>query len=78
MDKRQEILAPCIIKMDEREVVREEDCIDAMDEYATYLCLELLEYVGRNIKWPIIADGEVLFWNGKEYLSKKQLFENFL
>lgn len=51
---------------------------ESMDIYATDMCLELLEYVGRNIKWPIIADEEVLFWNGKEYLSKKQLFKNFL
>lgn len=51
---------------------------NAMDEYFTERALELLEYVGRKTKWPIVADGEVFFWDGREYLSKNQLFENFL
>lgn len=52
---------------------------DAMDEYMKVTCLELLEYVGRNVKWSVdMPDGEILFWNGKEHLNKEQLFENFL
>lgn len=50
----------------------------AMDEYFTERALELLEYVGRNVKWSIEADGGILFWNGKEYLTAQKLFENFL
>lgn len=51
---------------------------NAMDEYMRETCLELLEYIGRNIKWTVEADGDVLFWDGKEYITKPQLFENFL
>jgi hypothetical protein len=52
--------------------------ISAMDEYMRETCLELLGYVGKNIKWSTEADGNILFWNGEEYLTAQKLFENFL
>lgn len=51
---------------------------NAMDEYMKESCLELLEYVGKKVKWAVESDGKVLFWNGSDYLTKEQLFENFL
>lgn len=51
---------------------------DAMDQYMEECVLEAIEYIGRNIKWMVEKDGEILFWNGREYLSKEQIFENFL
>ena len=51
---------------------------DAMDQYMEETVLEAIEYIGRNIKWMVDKDGVILFWNGREYLTKEQLFENFL
>lgn len=80
-DRRQEILNKFIFKMDEREVVREEDALDAMDEYMRITCLELLEYMAKN---KVICghyssvDGLLFKVNGHELLTAEQLFENFL
>ena len=52
--------------------------LDAMDEYMRESVLEAFEYVGKNVKWAVQDNGVVLFWNGKDYLTKEQLFENFL
>ena len=51
---------------------------NGIDEYMEQTVLEAIEYIGRNIKWMVEKDGEILFWNGREYLSKEQIFENFL
>jgi hypothetical protein len=79
-DRREEIIGnlygvvgdgPCV-------AYTESEVKSAMDEYMRETCLELLEYVGKNIKWPIEIDGNILFWNGKEYLTAQQIFESFL
>ena len=51
---------------------------NGIDQYMEQTVLEAIEYIGRNIKWMVEKDGEILFWNGREYLTKEQLFENFL
>ena len=77
-DKREEILKPYVFKMDEREVVREGDAIDAMDEYTKQTCLELLEYISKNcIIIGTFNDYGSFYYKG-EWITKEQLFENFL
>jgi len=53
--------------------------ISAMDVYATEMCLELLEYMAKNnIHCVYSSKGEAKFDYKGEYLTKEQLFENFL
>jgi len=55
-----------------------ETAINAMDEYATSMCLDLLEYMAKNnVDCAMWEDGPKFLVN-QEYLSKQQLFENFL
>lgn len=83
-DRRLEILKPFIFKIDERDVVREEDALDAMDEYMRITCLELLVYLAKNDvvceSWEQDDDGEIhcSFRFKRDWISKEQLFENFL
>lgn len=52
---------------------------EAMDEYMEQCCLELLSYVVRNTTGHSIdKDGTVHFKYKGEWLSKEELFENFL
>jgi len=51
----------------------------AMDEYMKECCLELLEYMAKNkVQCGVDRKGEMIFWYAGEWLSKEQLFENFL
>lgn len=52
----------------------------AMDEYMKEVCLELLEYMAEKGMLCVKVDGESCFQskNTFDYLSKEQLFENFL
>lgn len=78
-DRRKEILNRFIFKMDEREVVREDDALDAMDDYMKECILEFIEYVAKN-KIDINNDnGEACcYLSNGEGITPKQLFENFL
>ncbi len=51
---------------------------DAMDEYMKATCLELLEYMAKNgIECIDSIKGYSFYYRG-QYLTKEQLFENFL
>lgn len=51
---------------------------NGVDEYMKVTCLELLEYMANNnIKYRWL-NGELRFIYNKKYLTKEQLFENFL
>lgn len=58
--------------------------INAMDENAKRICLELLEYMAKNdVECEMLGDsatGSVIpfFYYKGEFLTKEQLFENFL
>lgn len=63
---------------------REENCYSekgvkiALDTYMKATCLELLEYMAKNlIMCCMTADG-VRFSHNRKMLTKEQLFENFL
>lgn len=51
---------------------------DAMDEYAKEMCLDLLEYMAKNSVECIDSIKGYQFYYQGQYLSKEQLFENFL
>lgn len=52
---------------------------DCMDTYMRETCLELLEYLAKNkVECGTSPKHEGLFWFGGEWLTSKQLFENFL
>jgi hypothetical protein len=76
-DRRYEILKPSILKMDEREVVKEEDATDAMDIYMKEICLNLLDYVWNKVQRLTYNSPGFITKEG-EVLTKEQLFENFL
>lgn len=52
----------------------------AMDEYGTQMCLELLEYLGKHeVECLIrISNEKPIFLFKGEWITKEQLFENFL
>jgi len=51
----------------------------AMDEYMKECCLSLLEYVAKNtITHYVAPDGIVEFKYKGEWITREQLFENFL
>ncbi len=52
--------------------------LDAMDEYAKSMCMDLLDYIAKNkIIAMSDANGQQFLMRG-ESLTKEQLFENFL
>ena len=53
---------------------------EAMDQYATEMCLELLEYMSKNyIYCSSIGTNKVpTFYFKGQWLTKNQLFKNFL
>jgi len=51
---------------------------DAMDEYMKECCLELLEYMAKNTVYSEIKVDDKNFYCNGEWLTKEQLFENFL
>jgi hypothetical protein len=52
---------------------------DAMDEYMKVTCLELLQYLAKyHIKCSMTHGKEPVFMHGNTFLTKEQLFENFL
>lgn len=87
-DKREIILRKCdeetnylLIGSDESVIGYDgelQTIYNAMDEHFKERALELLDYVGKKIKWAVEDNGTIMFWDGKEYLNKEQLFENFL
>ena len=51
----------------------------AMDEYFTERAMELLEYMANNyIRCMITNKDEIVFIHRGNWLTKEQLFENFL
>ena len=55
------------------------EVFNAMDQYATEMCLELLEYMAKNfIICEVNIAKEKRFYFKGQWISKEQLFENFL
>lgn len=53
--------------------------INAMDENGKRLCLELLEYMAKNnVRIAFNSDNQPIFRYKENWISKEQLFENFL
>lgn len=51
----------------------------AMDEYMRETCLQLLEFIAKNnVRTTFNVKNEPVFCYKSEWLSKEQLFENFL
>jgi hypothetical protein len=83
-DRKEEILSkyPELIA----EVNDEDNCAavsienakDAMDEYMKECCLELLEYMAKNkVVCGVFSDDRMFNYKG-QWITKEQLFENFL
>lgn len=53
-----------------------DSAINAMDEYMKKTCLELLEYIAKNIS-RVDRNGCFIGYRG-DVFTKEQLFENFL
>lgn len=79
-DRKSEIINSYQMHIPESDVecISKEDAKDAMDEYMKECALELLDYVGQHVKWPIRDGASILFWDGNNYITREQLFENFL
>ena len=93
MDKREEILYKEFDAISEDCKTRKEDIqlaitlnpdldkiINAMDYYATSMCMDLLEYMAKNnifLSALSTPDDPVFIYHGK-LLSKEELFQNFL
>lgn len=80
MADRDAILHELTIRKDERDICYERsDVQDAMDEYMKATCLELLEYMAKNnIHCTVGIEGNAKFDYKGEYLTKEEIFENFL
>lgn len=86
MDKREvilrnEVCANCIWE-ESRHLVNTpfEQVFNAMDENGKRLCLELLEYMAKNevkCSKSYLGPNEEFLFKGK-WISKEQLFQNFL
>ena len=88
-DRRGEILNQENIKFYETKVVHgiyrqnyptvyETASISAMDEYMKEVCLELLEYMAKNkVVCGVFSDDRMFNYKG-QWITKEQLFENFL
>ncbi len=55
-----------------------EAAVNAMDEYATEMCLDLLKYMSEKGVECDNEKSEGIFWLNGKWVSAKQLFENFL
>jgi hypothetical protein len=90
MDRREEILKECdklsdgLIWDGNGDIIKYDGDIktilNAMDENGKQMCLDILEYMAKNrIVCGIYSspDGELFKHNGR-YLTREQLFENFL
>lgn len=51
---------------------------NAMDTYATEMCLDLLKYMSEKGVECDNEKSEGIFWLNGKWVSAKQLFENFL
>ena len=52
---------------------------NAMDEYMKATCYELLEYMAKhNVRIAFNSDNQPIFRYKENWISKEQLFENFL
>jgi len=55
------------------------DIYNAMDEHAKKMCLEFIDFVVKKTTGHSIDDdGDVDFKYGDDWISKEELFENFL
>ena len=59
-------------------VVYRSAALFAMDEYMKEVCLELLEYMAKNSVECVDSIKGYQFYYRGQYLSKEELFENFL
>lgn len=77
MDKREEILLK-ELRGGELPLPLYQPVYNAMDENGKRLCLELLEYMAKNNIGSIVSRDVALFHYKGEWITKEQLFENFL
>jgi hypothetical protein len=87
-DKREDILRKCdeetnylLIGSDDSVIGYDgelQPIYNAMDENARQMCLDLLEYVVSNVRATTDGNGECKFLVKNEWITKEQLFENFL
>lgn len=79
-DKRDEII-DCLDSSELKkgdELFTRDDVKNAMDEYMKATCLELLEYMAKNeVVIGEMGDCYYFKYNG-EWITREQLFENFL
>jgi len=76
-DRREEVINDLVGKVD---YVHRSDVKILIDQYATEVCLELLEYMAKKGVLCGEYKGE-LYFNPRdtvEHFTKEQLFENFL
>ncbi len=86
MDERQQIFKKIALDngycTDKSVVVIEDDLkliYEAMDEYMKATCLELLEYMANNeVSCEVNIAKEKRFYFKGQWISKEELFENFL
>lgn len=78
-DRREEILKNQVGSYAFDELIdKEPGVITAMDEYMKECCLSLLQYVAENTTDSSVSVNGVEFKYKGEWISKEQLFENFL
>lgn len=78
MDKREEILLK-ELRGGELPLPLYQPVYNAMDENGKRLCLELLEYMANHgVRITHNVKGQPIFEYKGEWISKEQLFENFL
>lgn len=78
MDKREEILLK-ELRGGELPLPLYQPVYNAMDENGKRLCLELLEYMAKNeVSCEINIAKEKRFYFKGQWISKEELFENFL
>ena len=80
MADRDEILYPYIdYTADFGNCVSPENAREAMDSYMKSTCLELLEYMAKHgVRVSFNIRNEPIFEYKGEWISKEQLFENFI
>ncbi len=62
----------------EAHVDYKQEIINNADDHAKQMCLDLLEYMAKNGVECIDSIKGYLFYYRGQYLTKEQLFENFL
>ena len=76
VDRREEVL-----KQERKDLQRSDhkSILSAMDEYMKERCLEFIQWMlDKGVFATRVVDGQTLLYYRGEYITKEQLFENFL